>query len=501
MENQIRQSFEQWKTGENIRSIVLLPQSGSNRKYFRIYHDSGRTLGVYNPGLDENEAYFSFTRQFRNAGLNVPEILHIAASRTVYFVEDLGNTTLFSLLPADNGNLPNPANGSDSRPQDLGNFPSELKTLYKKVIHQLIAFQTAGYAPDGSGSTVRRCGSGMDYTHVFPVAVFDASSMEWDLNYFKYFFLRLRHIPFSEDLLQKDFDRLTGFLNRGPHRFFMYRDFQSRNIMIKDGEPWFIDFQGGRKGPLAYDLASLLYDAKANLPDSFRQELFETYLRKASEIVPDFDPETFGQNFHACRLLRILQAMGAYGLRGFHERKPLFLKSIPYAIRNLSQLEESHLLPVELPEISRIIEKLKNSELASFRKPSSSGLKVSVFSFSYKTGLPPVTDSHGGGFVFDCRFLPNPGRIEAYRNLTGRNREVIDYLNRKKEVSVFLQNCFELVKPAICNYIERDFTSLSIGFGCTGGQHRSVYCAERMCDMLRDFFDIEVVLTHTVHPE
>ncbi len=470
MELIVRQKYIDWK-GKNPEQMELLPASGSHRKYYRISGPEGNLLGVYNQSEEENAAYVSFTRQFREEGLPVPGLLHVCKEGTVYFVEDLGDTTLFSLLPED------------------GVFGDSLFSLYREVLRCLIAFQTAGGA------------QGLDYSHVYPVEEFDRRAMEWDLNHFKYFFLKLSGIEFSESLLQQDFERLTDFVASSGCKYFMYRDFQSRNIMVEDGKPWFIDFQGGRRGPLAYDVASLLYDAKADLPGTWRAALLEEYIREASGRIAGFDGEAFRKEFHACVLLRILQAMGTYGLRGFYERKPLFLKSVPYALRNLAVLLDSGRLPLRLPETERIIRALQASPLASFSKPGSERLKIKVGSFSFKQGLPPAEDAHGGGFVFDCRFLPNPGRLEEYKSLTGRSPEVRRYLAMQGEVPVFLQNCLQLLSPAIRNYLSRDFESLSILFGCTGGQHRSVYCAEEMARLLRENFDVEVRVRHWVHPE
>lgn len=476
LEQRIAKLMEDISRDAMIEKCELLPQSGSSRKYFRIRYkdlagsDNQTILAAYNDNIKENLAYFSFTRQFLSHNLKVPRILSVSPDQTLYLVEDLGDTTLFSLLPSPEVSVEN----------------ISLVKLYEKVVENLIRFQRI---PD------------MDYTHVFPVEDFNATSMAWDLNYFKYFFLRMTGFSFSEPELETDFRTITGFLNREQHLSFMYRDFQSRNIMIKDSEPWFIDFQGGRRGPLAYDLVSLLYDAKANLSEEMRRYLFQYYCRQASLHIHGFCQENFLKEFRVCQLLRILQAMGAYGLRGFIEKKSLFLKSVPYAIQNLGKLMESEDFPLFLPEIRHIIKQMQASPLARFGKPGSEKLTIDVCSFSLRQGYPPCDPEHGGGFVFDCRFLPNPGRYPQYRDLTGRSPEVRLFLEQRKEVSVFLQNAFEMLKPAVLNYIEREFSHLSIAFGCTGGQHRSVYCAEKMSSMLHDAFDVKVNTIHLVHPE
>lgn len=457
----ITQRFKEWK-GFAPDAIEAIAANGSGRKYYRIHFQNQTILGAFNQSVPENEAYFSFTKQFLNNALPVPQVLHVCPDRQTYFVEDLGDATLFSLLSSP-----------------------DAAEIYHRVIENLIRFQTA---------------AGLDYTHVFPVESFDRAAMMWDLNYFKYSFLKLTDIAFDEAALEADFDKLCALLNAKSHRHFMYRDFQSRNIMVRDNTPWFIDFQGGRKGPLAYDLASLLYDAKADLSEEFRQSLLEYYVKIAQENMAGFCKEDFAKEFCACVLLRILQAMGAYGLRGLCQKKDLFLKSIPYAVRNLAHLRKTGRISA-YPEIEKIVARLEASLWAEFALPSSDKLILHLCSFSFKQGLPAAKDEHGGGFVFDCRFLPNPGRLEAYKNLTGRSIEVQNFLAAYPEVEAFLQNALELLKPAVKNYIERGFESLSIAFGCTGGQHRSVYCAEKMKTLLERNFNLRVELTHREHPE
>lgn len=480
MEKKIRELVGQYDPQAEIKGIELLPQSGSSRLYYRVNLGNACILAAYNENVAENLAYFSFTRQFLAKGLNVPGILARTEDNRLYLVEDLGNTTLFSLLPAGR---------TDSDTPGGNQFSHEgLTSLYEKVVDHLLRFQGV---------------HDLDYSYVFPVEEFDSTSMEWDLNYFKYFFVRIAGFSFSEPALETDFKAISEFLNRKPHTHFMYRDFQSRNIMIKDGQPWFIDFQGGRKGPMAYDLVSLLYDAKANLDENLRDHLLGYYCQRAACLYPDFHESDFQKEFMVCQLLRILQAMGAYGLRGFVQKKSLFLKSVPYAIRNISQLLDRKDFPLDIPQIRSLVSQMKESPLSKFEneKPGSATLKIEVCSFSLRRGYPPCDPEHGGGFVFDCRFLPNPGRLPQYKELTGRSPEVIFYLEQQKEVGIFLQNTFEMLKPAVLNYIERGFSHLSIAFGCTGGQHRSVYCAEKMSKMLKESFQVEIHTTHLEHPE
>jgi hypothetical protein len=319
--------------------------------------------------------------------------------------------------------------------------------------------------------------------------------MLWDLNYFKYYFLRLAKIPFSEQALEEDFQRFADFLLTAERRFFLYRDFQSRNIMVREGKPFFIDYQGGRRGALQYDLASLLYDAKADLPGALRDELLARYLEAATKIEP-IDRHAFLSHYPGFVYIRIMQAMGAYGLRGFYERKHHFLASIPYAIRNLEYLLRTAELPVELPELTQVWRRLVAS--SSLRQFGTASLKLTVRiqSFSYTDGVPADEKGHGGGYVFDCRALPNPGRLEQFAKLTGRDDAVIAFLENEPAVRDFIGHVFALIDQTVENYQTRNFTDLLIAFGCTGGQHRSVYCAERLAAHLRQKFQVNVEVRH-----
>jgi hypothetical protein len=330
----------------------------------------------------------------------------------------------------------------------------------------------------------------------YPRAAFDRQSILWDLNYFKYHFLKLAHIPFNEQRLENDFLRLTEFLLRADTRHFLYRDFQSRNIMLVDGAPFFIDYQGGRRGAPQYDIASLLYDAKAALPDSVRDELLAHYLDALAEEI-EFDREEFVELYCGYVLVRIMQAMGAYGYRGFFERKARFLQSVPYAARNIRRLLERG-LPVEVPELEEVFRKIV-ADWAHRGEDGDAGpgLTVRLRSFSYKRGYPDDESGHGGGFVFDCRALPNPGRHLEYRHLCGRDAGVVEYIERHGEAHRFWSHVHSLVDAQVEEYLRRGFNSLSIAFGCTGGQHRSVYFTERLASHLRhEFPQVNVRLEH-----
>ena len=319
--------------------------------------------------------------------------------------------------------------------------------------------------------------------------------MSWDLNYFKYYFLKLAHIPFHEQKLENDFESLCSYLLQAPADFFLYRDFQSRNIMVRDGQPWFIDYQGGRRGALPYDLASLLLDAKADLPFDFRDRLKEQYLAAASALTP-IDWASFEEFYRGFSLIRLLQAMGAYGYRGFYERKARFLQSVPYAIRNLERLLQDGGLPVDLPALGEVLQRIVASARLREIVPVPVGLGVRIESFSYQQGYPVDASGHGGGFVFDCRALPNPGREARFSCLPGCAPEVIAWLEPQAEVVRFLAAIRELLEPTLATYQQRHFTHLSVAFGCTGGQHRSVYCAEALASWLRGRPGILVEVNH-----
>lgn len=457
--------------GENPGKIVPLPVSGSARNYYRLTSAKNRGVGVYYENPKENLAFIQFSKHFRKIGLNVPEILADNVKRNIYLISDLGDTTLYSHL---------------IKTRTANDFPRELIDLYKQSIEDLIRFQVGGT-------------KGFNFELCYPRSAFDKQSMMWDLNYFKYYFLKLADIDFHEQDLENDFNTLTQFLLGAGQDYFLYRDFQSRNIMIKDSELYYIDYQGGRKGPLHYDIASLLYDAKADLTPEIRDELLDHYIETASKIV-EISREEFIKYFYGFVFIRIMQAMGAYGYRGFYERKDHFLKSVPFVLRNLRWLLQNKKMPVSLPALDDCFEQILNSEkLKKFGEESKSEkLTVVINSFSYKKGLPNDYSGNGGGFMFDCRSLPNPGRLDEYKLLTGRDKPVIEYLSEKKEVDEFLSKVYSIVDSSVQNYIERGFLNLMVNFGCTGGQHRSVYCAENLYKHLEKIKSIEVILNHNV---
>ena len=447
--------------------VKKLPQSGSNRTYYRLTGNKQSVIGAYNNDIKENEAFFSFTQTFSEQGIRVPELLKIAPDRQHYLIADLGDRTLFDLLNSDT-----PKNHEKSSLCEL-----------KLSLIGLLELQLKG-------------GKFIDFSKCYPRREFDRQSILWDLNYFKYEFLKLAGIPFDEQALEDDFNNLTNFLLQAKADYFMYRDFQSRNIMLIGETPWFIDYQGGRKGPLQYDLASILYSPKTRLNETQREVLLQFYLSKADKLIP-IDKNEFTNYYYGFVLIRILQALGAYGLRGLHEKKVNFRNSIPDAIQNLAGLFEKHLDTIKLPQIKTIIEYLSHSKWMARNSLPEDKLTLRITSFSYKSGIPEDPSENGGGFVFDCRGLPNPGRYAEYKSSSGKDQKVIDYLEGYDEVHRFQEHVREIVALSINEYLKRGFNHLCVNFGCTGGQHRSVYHAEKFSAWVQNNFPVELVLVHT----
>ncbi len=466
----IKQLFEKWAI-EDIKSITQLPRSGSSRKYYRIRSNTKTAIGTYNPEEKENVAFVTFSRYFKRHNLNVPEIFSHEISKHIYLQEDLGDLTLFDFLNTIRIDK---------------TFPDEGIILYKKVLEQLPKFQIAA-------------GSYFDYSVCYPRSSFDKLSMMWDLNYFKYYFMKLARIKYDEQKLEDDFIRLTDFLLQAESSYFMYRDFQSRNIMIYNGDVYFIDYQGGRKGPLQYDVASLLFDAKADIPDKIRTELIDHYLQ-ATQQYTKISRDSFYRYFYAFVLIRIFQAMGAYGYRGYYEKKEHFLTSIPYAVKNLEWLKDNKSLNIDLPELKKVIDQIVyTTDLKKYEwhKTEEGKLRVRIFSFSYFDKLPEDLSGNQGGYIFDCRALPNPGRFSEYSELNGMDREVKLFLNNDTNVQSFMNHVYAIIDETILSYLARGFTELMVSFGCTGGQHRSVYAAEQLAYHLQKKYKIFIDLNHT----
>jgi aminoglycoside/choline kinase family phosphotransferase len=440
---------------------------GSGRKIIRLIAKGASAIGILYGVREENVAFLEFSRHFRKHGLPVPEIYGENLQQGAYLEEDLGDMSLFEFLSAN-------------RTSEM--IAPQVVEAYRDVIATLPRFQV-------------EAGRDLNYKLCYPRGSFDRQSIAWDLNYFKYYFLRLAGIPFSEQALEDDFSRLTKFLLSAGREHFLYRDFQSRNIMLRGGHPYFLDYQGGRKGALQYDVASLLYDAKADLPPELRQQLLNHYLEKLQSFI-DLKPEVFLQHYYAYVYIRIMQALGAYGFRGFYERKLHFLQSVPYALKNLRWLLHNVVLPVELPTLMQAFHSMLGSEKLQGLASDADNLVVRIFSFSFHRGLPKDESGNGGGFVFDGRSLPNPGREERFKALTGKDAPVIEYLQQQESVHQFFASVMSLVDASVSNYQQRGFKNLMISFGCTGGQHRSVYLAEHLAKRLRGRSGIEVMLKH-----
>jgi len=459
--------------GETPLEILPIAASGSARKYYRIVTDKRSLIGTYSENTEENEAFLTFSQHFHGLGLNVPEVFAVNEDKTCYLQSDFGNDNLFAHVQKALLSI-GPSTGSGA-----------LIELYKKALSHLVKLQVLGH-------------QGLDYSKAYPTERFDHQAIIDDLNYFKYYFVKPHEeIDFNETRLGKDFEAFADFVSQAPCDFFMYRDFQSRNIMVKEEELYFIDFQGGRKGPLNYDVVSLLYQVKAQIPQSVRDELIHYYKEELKQFV---DPEEVKFDTYQPYFvyLRLLQVLGAYGFRGLIQKKSHFIESIPYALKELKTWNESHPLN-NYPELQKVI-----SQLSTLNYPTDSQLStlnskliVTVNSFSFKKGYPNDFSGNGGGFVFDCRALPNPGREPEFKTKTGRDWEVIDYLMAKPPVHVFLDHVKAIVGQSVDNYRERHFSNLMVSFGCTGGQHRSVFFAQTIYEWLKATYpDIHVVLNH-----
>ena len=459
----VKALFEQY-TGHKVVEMEELPSSGSNRRYFRISGGDQTLIAARGTSVPENIAFWKMAEHFLAQGLNVPRVLAHSSDFSCYLQEDLGNDTLFTLV----------AEG-----REKGNYSPAEKALIFKAIRALPKIQFEG-------------AKGLDFSVCFPQPEFDERMISFDQNYFKYCFLKATGLEFSEIELDKDFKTMSDVLMKSMSDTFLYRDFQARNVMIRYGEPYFIDFQGGRKGPVYYDVASFIWQAKAAYSESFKMELIDAYLDALKRYMPITKAE-FLRTLRHFVLFRTLQVLGAYGFRGFFEKKPHFLRSVPYALQNLRTLLQTPF--TEYPYLNGILQELSvKPELNVIQEDHR--LEVHVYSFAYKKGIPADTTGNGGGYVFDCRSVNNPGKYEYYRQFNGTDPEVVKFLEDDGEVTVFLDSVYKLVDAHVQRFIERKFTHLQVCFGCTGGQHRSVYCAEHVARHLADKFNVKVVLTH-----
>lgn len=450
-------------TGHEAEEVTELPSSGSNRRYFRL-HGPQTLIGVSGTSIEENRAFIYMADHFRQKGLPVPEVYAQSDDQSFYLQEDLGDTLLFDAI---------------EKGRKSSVFDESEKTLLRQTITKLPEIQFVG-------------SDGFDFSYCYPQEEFNQRSILWDLNYFKYCFLKATGMEFQENRLEDDFLKMSDVLLRNQSATFMYRDFQSRNVMIRDGRPWFIDFQGGRKGPVYYDVASFLWQAKAKYPEDLRQELLLDYIEALRKYMP-VDEKYFLSQLRHFVLFRTLQVLGAYGFRGYFEKKPHFIQSVPFAIENLRQL-----LKQDYPEYPYLCGLLRElTELKQFSDDlQRRTLEVKIVSFAYKKGIPNDPTGNGGGFVFDCRAINNPGKYERYNHFTGLDEPVIRFLEEDGEITVFLEHVYDLVDASVKRYLDRGFTNLMVCFGCTGGQHRSVYSAQHLAEHLHQKFGVKVSLTH-----
>jgi aminoglycoside/choline kinase family phosphotransferase len=468
-EHKLKKLFHDW-SGEVITGIELITGSGSNRQYYRISGKEESAIGVIGEDKNENRAFLTFTDHFKKHGLNVPEIYNSNEEAGIYLLQDLGDVSLFGLLPGTSGSK---------------KISGEIELIYKRVLDDLISFQVVA-------------GKDLDYSVCFPRDKFDRQSMQWDLNYFKYYYLRPSYIPFHEQELENDFRTIMDFLSLADAGYFMYRDFQARNILLYNNQPYYIDYQGGRKGPLQYDVASLLFQAKADLSFAFREQMLEYYILQLKHHI-SVDRNSFIPLYYGFVLIRTLQVLGAYGYRGFFERKIHFAESISYALDNLEWLLKNVEFSIKIPELTKCLEEMVRQGRKMKRRSGSENLTVEIRSFSYlQQGIPDDKSGHGGGFVFDCRALRNPGKLIEFRKLSGLDKPVSDFLGQQAEVELFINNVFGVVSQSVDKYIERGFNHLTVDFGCTGGQHRSVYCAEQIYEKLENKYNIDLIINHTM---
>jgi aminoglycoside/choline kinase family phosphotransferase len=475
----IRELYMKWK-GEEPVSLDLLPQSGSERKYFRIYDDQRSFIGTYGANIKENETFIYFSQQFQQKQLAVPEILAVSEDRQYYLQEDFGNVSLLNKLEA-------------------GGFTPAVYDLFKKSLGALADLQVKG-------------DKGLDYEQCLTNKEFGKQAIMADLLYFKYYFLDALRKPYDKQKLIDDFEALSNYLSHTEYKYFMFRDFQSRNIMVKDAADGttnsgssvhFIDYQGGMKGAPQYDVASMLWQARANLPDKWKYDLLEDYIDAFENTIGQSVNRSIFQNqYNGYVLIRLLQVLGAYGFRGLFERKAQFLTSIPLALTNLKEFYLNQSLGIVVPEFNKVLSLCISDEIIQQFTPVQANEKtplvVKIKSFSYRNGVPVDDSGNGGGFVFDCRGILNPGRIESMKTQTGRDKEVKDYLEQQTKMAEFLNSTFDIVDISVEDYIMRNFESLSISFGCTGGQHRSVYAADALARHLKNKFKVKIELAHLV---
>jgi aminoglycoside/choline kinase family phosphotransferase len=462
----IEQAFLRWK-GSAPDIITRLPQSGSDRVYFRLFYPEGQVIGAYNPSREENDAFVGFSNHFRSKLLPVPEIYVYYPDDRVYFLEDLGDINLFTWL---------------ARRSDEERFNEETEGLFMTIAADLVRIQTEGI-------------DGLDLSLCYPHRSFDRQSIVWDLNYYKYMFLKLIAAPFNETRLERDFETLTRFLLDAGQDYFLFRDFQTANIMLRDGKPWYIDYQGGRLGAPHYDIASLVYDAKAYIPAGLRQKTLDRHLGLFASATGKSE-ESLQKYSGAFTLIRLMQALGAFGFRGLHENKPTFTESIVPAVELMNELLAGDDVQIDLPELKKASEAVPLQRKFRILSHYQDLVKINLESFSYVKGKTISYDG-GSGFVFDCRGLRNPATLTELNELTGLDPEVVEFFGNDDEAVAFVGDCTNIIRNSLPPMRRKGILDINAAFGCVGGRHRSVWCAERVASMLSSMPGVNVTITHT----
>jgi len=465
----IKDLYYEWK-GEPAMDVEVLPQSGSDRRYFRVHGSKGTVIGTHGLNVRENEVFIYFSQHFVSKGLPTAVILAVNDDKTIYLQEDFGDASLLNVLEEEG-------------------YTKRSYGLFSESLRQLANLQVNGHA-------------GLDYEQCLTNTEFGKQAIMADLLYFKYYFLDALRKPYDKQKLIDDFEALSNYLTHTEYKYFMFRDFQSRNILLKeDDSVHFIDYQGGMKGAPQYDVASMLWQAKANLPDDWKDNLLNDYMTTFEEVVGQpIDRSIFHSQYNGYVLIRLLQVLGAYGFRGLFERKAHFLISIPMALKNLKGFIASQNVGISVPEFRKVLEACVSDEIIERFTPlkadDTTELVITINSFSYKKGIPQDINGNGGGFVFDCRGILNPGRFPEYKMYHGKDKEVKDFLEQQTKMIEFLNSIFDIVDITVEDYIKRNFTSLMVSFGCTGGQHRSVYAAEALARHLKNKFGVKINISH-----
>ncbi|MCX6209329.1 MAG: phosphotransferase [Bacteroidetes bacterium] len=468
IEEEIKSLYKNWQSQEPTR-IEKIPQAGSDRMYFVVIGKQN-CIATYNINIAENATFIYFSKHFKSLNLNVPQVFCVNQEQTIYLQENVGNKCLLDEL-------------------EQQGHAENIFELYKKSLQALAKIQILG-------------DENLDYNKCITAKEFGKEAIMSDLLYFKYYFLDTLQYPYDKQQLLNDFEALSNYLNNVEQKYFMFRDFQSRNIMLQGETVNFIDFQGGMKGALQYDVASLLWQAKAQLSNEWKNNLLNYYIEQINTLLPQkVDEKKFKHQYNGYVLIRLLQVLGAYGFRGLFERKAHFLTSIPFGLNNLKEFLINNKLSIETPELEKVLAFITSGKIIEkFTPPQANEttkLKVTVNSFSYKVALPKDETENGGGFVFDMRGILNPGRFDDYKKLSGLDKSVQIFLEQQTQMNKFLNSIWDIIDITVEDYLARDFENLQINFGCTGGQHRSVYAAEQTARHLRNKYKLKVEANHT----